>query len=257
MSAVLGIDASWAPRDPTGVALVRIQPGFGWECVVLAPSYEAFFNLAEGGGEDWAEPYRWNGRIAGGSPEPERLLKAAHELLGGDQVSVVAVDMPLSHAPIVGRRECDRTVSRLFGSMGCSTHSPTGQRLREFSVRMTEGFGEQGYQLEVANPRDCTVIEVYPHPALLTLLEADYRLAYKVSRSRKYWPNTSLQRRTENLFEVFQTIYAGLARELKALPPGFIPAPPYPALAFLKRYDDALDALSVCLGRNAVPNRAS
>ena len=245
MSAILGIDAAWTLGNPSGVALLRLQPELGWQCIALAPSYEAFICLAEEDGADWAEPNRWQDPVRGGAPEPDRLLEAAQQLLDDEPVSVVSVDMPMAHVPIMGRRECDNAVSKQFGAMGCSTHTPTDQRPGEISVQMTAGLTALGYQLEVARPHEGTVIEVYPHPALLTLLDRDFRVPYKVSKSRKYWPNTPIQMRAEHLFEEFQAIYAGLAGKLNGLPLGFLPAPPYPSLNFLKRYEDALDAL-VC-----------
>ena len=35
------------------------------------------------------------------------------------------------------------------------------------------------------------LLEVYPHPALLRLLDARYRLPYKVANRRKYWPDAT------------------------------------------------------------------
>ena len=254
MQAILGIDAAWTPDNPSGVALLRrLQPELDWQCIALAPSYEAFICLAEEDGADWAEPNRWQGPVRGGAPEPDRLLEAAQQLLDDEPVSVVSVDMPMAHVRIMGRRECDNAVSRQFGAMGCSTHSPTPERPGEISVQMTAGLKALDYQLEVgiphegevATPHEDTVIEVYPHPALLTLLHRGFRVPYKVSKSSKYWPKMPKQMRAEHLFEEFQAIYAGLAGALNGLPLEFLPAPPYPSLNFLKRYEDALDAL-VC-----------
>ena len=42
-------------------------------------------------------------------------------------------------------------------------------------------------------------IEVYPHTALLRLLNADYRIPYKVSNTTKYWKHLSLEDRKQNL----------------------------------------------------------
>ena len=46
-----------------------------------------------------------------------------------------------------------------------------------------------GYRLQTTDSAHSgpTLIEVYPHVALLTLLNLSYRLPYKVSRSGQYW----------------------------------------------------------------------
>jgi hypothetical protein len=36
MASVLGIDAAWTKKEPSGVALLEDFPG-GWRCVVVAP----------------------------------------------------------------------------------------------------------------------------------------------------------------------------------------------------------------------------
>ena len=44
---VLGIDAAWTAHNPSGVALVQ-RATEGWECLALAPSYDAFLAIAIG-----------------------------------------------------------------------------------------------------------------------------------------------------------------------------------------------------------------
>ena len=44
---VLGIDAAWTTHNPSGVALVQ-RTAEGWQCLSLAPSYDAFIGLAQG-----------------------------------------------------------------------------------------------------------------------------------------------------------------------------------------------------------------
>jgi predicted RNase H-like nuclease len=39
------------------------------------------------------------------------------------------------------------------------------------------------------------LIEVYPHPALIDLLDRDFRIPYKVAKTPRYWPNETLQER--------------------------------------------------------------
>ena len=241
MPAVLGIDAAWTEREPTGVALIS-DDGDGWRCVALAPSYEAFIGLASGFLVDWDAPMR------GAMPEPAVLLNAASRLLGGQPVDVVAVDMPVSMAPITARRAADSAVAREFGGRGCGTHSPSAERPGPVSARLSDGFAEQGYPLATATtPAGAApcLIEVYPHPALLALLRADYRVPYKVSKARKLWPGTTPAERREKLLEAFAAILAALGAEIRGIPMGLPEARQVTTSSRLKRYEDALDAL-VC-----------
>ena len=239
MASVLGIDAAWTAHNPSGVALVRTNPDQRWECVALAPSYDAFVSVADG------NSVRWDERPTGGKPEPERLLGAAEQLLGGERVTVVSVDMPLSTAPITERRAADRAISREFGRYGCGTHTPSDDRPGALSDQLRESLASLGYRLAVSEPDTCTVIEVYPHPALLCLLQRTWRVPYSVDRTLNYWPGLTLEQRADRLIKKFRLIYAGLTGVIQGIP-DFLPASPYGgSLASLKRYEDALDAL-VC-----------
>ena len=88
-------------------------------------------------------------------------------------------------------------------------------------------------------------IEVFPHAALLGLLARNYRVPYKVSRSNRYWRGQSVRERIALLLEQFGAIHRGLTRALGPLGFALPAAPQADALASLKRYEDALDAL-VC-----------
>ena len=251
MASVLGIDAAWTDLNPSGVALVRTNPNQGWECVALAPSYDAFVALAE------CNPVRWDERPRGGNPKPECLIGAAEELLCGQRVTVVSVDMPLSNTPITGRRAADREISTEFGRYGCGTHTPSATRPGELSEKLQKSLAGLGYRLAVSEREASAVIEVYPHPALLRLLRLEYRVPYKVDRSRRYWSSASICQRADRLVKKFRLIYEGLTGVIQGIP-DFLPASPYGgSLASLKRYEDALDAL-VCawVGTRYLEDRA-
>ena len=244
MTSVLGIDAAWTSREPSGVALIRKNPDDRWwEYVAVAPSYDAFTALTQDDNVDWHQ------RPAPGTPRAEQLLAAASELLGRERVAVVAVDMPVSNTPITGRRMSDDEISQRFGANGCGTHSPTRDRPGEISVTLKDSLCCHGYRLAVNCSKEVdrvnSVIEVYPHPALLNLLGRDYRVPYKVSRSNRYWPKTAKHERSCWLVAEFRCIYEALTQEIRGIP-DFLPEIPYEGtLTFLKRYEDALDAL-VC-----------
>ena len=102
--AVLGIDAAWTLKEPSGVALV-VEQRDRWRCVGLAPSCEQFERLGDG------EPVDWGSKPQGGMLHIDKLLSAASKLLSDAQLCVITVDMPLSLEAIAGRREADRAVS--------------------------------------------------------------------------------------------------------------------------------------------------
>jgi predicted RNase H-like nuclease len=87
------------------------------------------------------------------------------------------------------------------------------------------------------------LVEVYPHPALMTLTGANYRLPYKVSRSRRYWPGSTPAERRTNLIAQFRDILYALKNEIVGIhlePPSATGAI---STSGLTRYEDSADAL--------------
>lgn len=239
MIGVLGIDAAWTEKEPSGVALLKGFPG-DWQCVAVAPSYDSFLSLAEG------TPVDWSIKSRGVVPDVGRLVAAAEQLLNGQKLGVVTVDMPLSTGPITGRREADSAISRAFGNKGAAVHSPSAERPGTISTRLREGFAAASFPLATGTTPVGTLsylVEVYPHPALLSLTGADYRLCYKVSRSRRYWPDRSSAERRANLLAQFERILSALRDEIRDIP--IVQPEPSAAISIagLKRYEDSLDAL--------------
>lgn len=239
MKAILGIDAAWTPGQPSGVALIQARDGRS-RVLCVAPSYRAFINAGRGEPVDWQSP-----QFGGDEPDIAELLQAAGSY-GVKQVDLIALDIPLAHTEVSSRRISDSAVSKTFGGKGCSTHSPTATRPGPVSKRFQSQLKEAGYVLTTTAPGSAaalSAIEVYPHPALLSLLNAPYRIPYKVSRSGQYWRGESIQQRISNLCGQFSHIYTALQANLGDL--GFeLPAQAdVRSLSYLKRYEDALDAL--------------
>lgn len=241
MTGVLGIDAAWTAKEPSGVALL-VGSSEEWRCVTVTPSYDSFLALAEGVTVDWTVKTR------GGIPEADRLVAAAEKLLGGQELTVVTVDMPLSTTTITGRRAADNAISRSFGGKGASTHSPSVDRPGIISSQLHDAFADLGFPLAThATPAGTLerLAEVYPHPALLTLTGASRRLPYKVNNRRRYWKGSPAAARKVKLLEQFEKILTALRAvigdiELKLPEPDDAVSIPR-----LKRYEDSLDAL-VC-----------
>jgi predicted RNase H-like nuclease len=236
MISVLGIDAAWTATKPSGVALIS-RSGDSLHCVAVARCYEDFVRLA---GLD---------QPVGFLPAPVLLAGACNVLLNGKVLNVVAVDMPLSDVPITGRRTADNALSSAYGGRGCGTHSPSTTRPGLIGATLREGFAGLGYPLitmKSTPPQMKALIEVYPHPALLTLLMVDRRIPYKVSRCRRYWPNTTVQVRIESLLIQMQGILAGLKRKIEGISLELPSSDDVTSLSQLKPYEDMLDALVCC-----------
>ena len=239
---VLGIDAAWTAEQPSGVALVEVGGG-RYRCIAVAPSYATFMALASD------EPVPWGQRrFPGQAIDVKQVLEAACKIAQAS-VELVAVDMPMANVPISSRRSADDEISRAFGTRGCSTHTPSGTRPGDLGARLSAGFVSAGYPLATdATPVGTTpsLIEVYPHPAVLTLLRRDYRVPYKVAKAKRYFPRESPAQRTANLITEFRAIYDALGGVFGSLT---IPPPPSASevatAQHLKPYEDALDAL-VC-----------
>jgi predicted RNase H-like nuclease len=194
--AVLGIDAAWTERNPSGFAL--IDNGVGpWRLGAAAPNLREFADKCglsdeEGQGANFA-------------------LRCAEKLIGR-LPDLVAVDMPLSNRPIEGRRTSDIAVSRRFGAAKCATHSPSAERPGQVGFRLHEDCKARGYQLITSAPADSgrSLAEIYPHPALLRLMKVDVRLRYKIGKTGIYWPGRPSEERLSLVKRELCSIVAAL-----------------------------------------------
>ncbi len=226
--SVLGIDAAWTEKNPSGIALIQTE-GERWKCVVVSPSYDSFTATAK------KHPANWGEKPIGGLPKFRNILAAAQELLGGKEVDVIAVDMPLSTAPITGWREADLAVSRSFGGMGCGVRPPTMERPGRLSTLFTRTLATVGFEL-TTSPTDRRslhqLIEVDPHPAIVRLLNENYRVPYKRGRMELRMPH--LLRIVDGLTKEIDNIDLRLPKQSVT-----------GRSIGLKRFEDAIDAL-VC-----------
>ena len=137
MTTVLGIDAAWTAREPSGVALVQENRG-QWQVLSVQPSYEAFIQAAEN------QPFDWkNKSVSGCVPDMKRLLGAA-ETLAGESVQVITFDMPISRVPFHTRRAADNEIAKAFAGRWCATHSPTRERPGKLGDNITRFFAGIG-----------------------------------------------------------------------------------------------------------------
>lgn len=248
MSVVLGIDAAWTAKQPSGVALVGKRNG-RWQVLAAAASYPQFEALAEEGKE--------NITVAVGSiPHPARLIEASR-VISGARVDLVAVDMPMAQTPIVSRRASDNALSRAYGARKCGTHSPNEIRPGKISDDFVGSFASIGYPLRTSDPVGSGLVEVYPHPALVELAKSDKRLPYKESKTRSYWPDVSSSERKTRLVAEWRKIISLLEFEIDGVEAAMPELSATASKRQLKAYEDILDAIVCCwVGICVLENRA-
>jgi predicted RNase H-like nuclease len=243
MTAVLGIDAAWTKHNPSGFALIE-KVGAHWRLRAAASNIEGF------------------ARDCGMEPANEAgldfAIACAERALGGRLPELIAVDMPLSRNPIVGRRASDIGVSRRFGAAKCATHSPSAARPGKVSDQLHEDCKRRGYRLKTAaSPQSpLTLAEIYPHPALLRLMAAKERVPYKVAKTTRYWPDASSEERLLRVRGELQKI----ARRLDEVIAGVLPLVDVEApqtFSALKAAEDMIDAIvSAWIGTTILENAA-
>ena len=233
-NAVLGIDAAWTLTNPSGVALV-IECADGWELVDVAGSFNEFLATAED------NPIL---RHQGSTPDPAALISAAAKKAGRN-VDLVAIDMPLSMAPITERRVCDNIISSLYGAKGAGTHTPSAVRPGKVSDELRGGFDQLGYPLATSEIVGQSIIEVYPHPALIELANAARRLPYKYSKIRKYWPSEAPDARRQRLLDTWLQIIELLDTKIAGVAATLILPHSGARGHEMKAFEDKLDAV-VC-----------
>jgi predicted RNase H-like nuclease len=88
-----------------------------------------------------------------------------------------------------------------------------------------------------------SLLEVFPHAAVLALLGSGYRVPYKAARAARYWPEASPAERRGRLLRTWRRILRALRARISGIE---LPLPRVaPAHGRMKRLEDALDAL-VC-----------
>jgi predicted RNase H-like nuclease len=227
-ASVLGIDAAWTPGNASGVALIT-QKARRWHCVRVSHSYPSFAN----------------GDPASQRLNVELLLNKCRDLLDGVPPRVVAVDMPIGTKRIEARRAADREVSQRFGHAGCSTHSPTPTRPGEVSTDFVSQFEKAGFRCNFGpSAQENSMIEVYPHVALLALASSVFRLPYKAEKTDKYWPDVLIEERRRNLLAQWVRILDLLGEHIHAIALA-LPSAEHTSFSALKSHEDQIDAL-VC-----------
>ena len=234
MGYVLGIDAAWTATNPSGVALVSSGTSPP-KLIRASPSFEDFVLGTDPGA--WCAKHDFRASL-------QDVLKVAAKL-GGASVEIIAVDMPIATKPVRRRRASDQMISKCFGGRGCSTHTPTELRPGKISDRLCQEALDGGFSLVTTTDQqpERALIEVYPHVAVLELCQAAYRVPYKLSRVRRYWPRATACERRDNLRKEWAKVIGCLQEridfDLEIDCSGR-------QMRFWKAWEDVIDAIVCC-----------
>ena len=147
----LGLDLAWSARNPTGACALDGEGGIIDESML--------------GSDD--EIIEWISSLA-------------------ERPAAVAIDAPLKVPNAAGRRPCESELSSEYGGRKAGPHSSNRQRLlaTHSEIRgeaLTERLAGLGFR-DPWGGGDRTVIEVYPHPAIVEVFGLEERLVYKSKR---------------------------------------------------------------------------
>jgi predicted RNase H-like nuclease len=252
-NSILAIDAAWTASEPSAVALLQ-QLDNHWHCRALAPSYAQFISLSND------LPVDWSKKTTGQVPDMAQLLNAAINI-SGQKPAIITVDMPVSNVLITGYRAAERAIAKAFSKKGCAAHAPSATRPGKISEAYTKRLEQHGFELGVVGTEAGTVnrlLEVYPHPALLRLMNAEYRLEYKAGKTSRYWPELSISERKQKLYYIYKNILAVLGQVIQDIDLDISESLIQQPFSHFKRYEDAIDAL-VCgwVGMQYLAGKAS
>jgi predicted RNase H-like nuclease len=232
----LGVDAAWSASRDSGFALMQEVGAHRCQLLAAGPSVGAFASAC--------------GLAVAGRPraglDAGLALESAARRLGGNLPHVVAADLPLSRELITGRRASNDAISRRFAVAGCGAHSPSAYRPGEVGRDFQSSLAAAGFRLAAAagSVGAGSLIEVYPHPALLGLMGTARRVPYKVGKTGSYWPGRAHAERLAlvraqlwRIAERLDVVVAGTLDAFATLVEG------RRTLSGLKQAEDVLDAI--------------
>lgn len=148
----VGLDLAWGMTARTGVAVVGADGH-----LVASSSVRHDWEI-----EDFLRPY-------------------------ADSIRTAAIDAPLVVKNQTGQRPCERQIGAAFGRYEASAHSCNLGKPHFVSPRGARLADEFGWDMDPA-VRPCagrpTCIEVYPHPAMVSLFGLSRTIKYKGGRRR-------------------------------------------------------------------------
>jgi histidinol-phosphate phosphatase family protein len=125
--------------------------------------------------------------------EDQEVVGFVADTLGPGAPGLVAIDAPLSVPNETGSRDCDRQVASAFGRFEAPPYPANRKNLARYGGLRAEAICErlqhlgfrQDPHLQAKQPVR-KVIEVFPHPATVSLFDLERTLRYKARASRDY-----------------------------------------------------------------------
>ncbi|MGD8623219.1 MAG: HAD-IIIA family hydrolase [Anaerolineae bacterium] len=157
----VGIDLAWSPRNRSGGAILSADGRL----------LEARGSLGDDG----------------------EVVAFISQALPPGKPGVVAIDAPLAVPNETGGRPCDREVAAVFGRFEAGPYPANRQNLARYGGLRGEairqqlgalGFSHNAHLARAAPTRQ--VIEVFPHPATVSLFNLERTLKYKARQGRDY-----------------------------------------------------------------------
>jgi histidinol-phosphate phosphatase family protein len=156
----VGIDLAWSPRNRSGYAVLSAEG-----------------QLLE------------SGSLAG----DRDVLGLIERLLPADRPGIVAIDAPLAVPNSEGARQCDKEVASVFARFQAAPYPANRKNLARYGGLRAEairrrlqssGFRHSPVIDRRADARQ--VVEVFPHPATVSLFGLNTTLKYKARQGRDY-----------------------------------------------------------------------
>ena len=155
----VGIDLAWSPRNPSGGA-------------VLSADGRVLASTSALGGDN-------------------EVLDFVAEALPRNSPGLVAIDAPLSVPNETGARPCDRQVASIFSRYDAAPYPANRKNLNRYGGLRAETIRRRlkalGFRHDPAIRRQADtrrVIEVFPHPATVSLFQLGRTLKYKARSTR-------------------------------------------------------------------------
>ena len=157
----VGLDLAWSPRNRSGGAVLSAEG--------------RLLDAASALGDD------------------DEVLDFVVGALAEGAAGLVAIDAPLAVPNESGGRPCDRQVAALFGRFEAGPYPANRRNLARYGGLRAEAIRLRlqrlGFRHDpniAARAATCQVIEVFPHPATVSLFHLDRTLKYKSRRGRSY-----------------------------------------------------------------------
>ena len=157
----VGIDLAWSPRNPSGGAVLSASGRVLAATSALGDDFEVLDFVSQ------AVPRHSHG--------------------------LVAIDAPLAVPNETGARPCDKQVASVFGRYHAATYPANRTNLSRYGGLRAEEIRQRlqvlGFRHDPAIARldySRRVIEVFPHPAMVSLFQLNRTLKYKARTARSY-----------------------------------------------------------------------